>query len=229
MLDNKFVHEFWKDQASGWSLTNRNPLVGWYDDHMADPNEKKYLFDAIPIKESDIALEYGCGPGRNMIKFKDLFARIDGADISKDILEKAPSNLEENKIPIPNLYLTNGHSLDIIKDNTYDVVFSIICMQHISCRDWRLDLYREFSRVLKPGGYFTFQMGYGPGHPISRDYFHNYGPEDEEGHFDVRVENEEDLFRDLEANGFDTIKFTITEPTHDQHPYWIWVNCRNSK
>jgi SAM-dependent methyltransferase len=183
------------------------------------------LFRGIPNTRTKIALDFGCGPGRCIIKFNHVFKRIDGVDISPTILEKARHDLNEAKIEIPNLYVTNGKDLRDVPSDTYDVVYSIICMQHISCRDWRLSLYEEFRRVLKPNGYLTFQMGYGPGHPYSRDYFHNYDATDDM-HRDVRVEDEAHLIADLNGRGFKVIDTEITEPTHDQHPQWIWALCQ---
>jgi SAM-dependent methyltransferase len=222
---SEHLKPFWNEEASRWSLTNKNPLVGWYDEHMNDTQEGEILFRGIPTKVGSLALEFGCGPGRNFIKFRDWFSRIDGVDISDEILRKLPLNLAESNTPVPNTWLIDGHSLPEVPSNTYDVVFSIICMQHISCRSWRLELYREFMRVLKPGGFFTFQMGFGPGHPISRDYFHEYGPEDLI-HRDTRVEDPDALKKDLMDQGFEGFDYKLTVPCHDQHPSWIWARVQ---
>lgn len=222
-MEIKHVERFWNHLAN---QNYKESLVGWYDQHCDDPNEKNVLFGGIEPNKNALALDFGCGPGRNMIKFHDWFGRIDGADISSVILEKAVLDLTEKNIPIPNLYHIDGKSLPNIKDSTYDVVFSIICHQHIGDRSWRLSLYKEFFRVLKPGGILTFQTGFG-NHPISVDYFHEYTQEDEnEGrHFDVRVENPNDLKIDLEQFGFTDINFITTDPCHDQHDKWLWTKC----
>jgi len=217
--------EFWEEEASRWSLANKNPLVGWYAEHMSDEQEGQLLFRGVPADTNLLALEYGCGPGRNIIKFRDRFARVDGVDISPTILAKLPSNLEESGVQVPNVWLTNGFEIPQVPDNTYDVVFSIICQQHITYRSWRLNLYKEFLRVLKPGGVFTFQMGYGPGHPISVDYFFD-DLTPSAGHRDVRVEDAEVLKKDLEDSGFTNVSHILTVPNHDQHPQWIWVTCQ---
>lgn len=227
-MDFQHTKNFWNNLARG---NHKEALVGHYDAHMADENEEKFLFEKVSLDGTLLALEFGCGPGRNMIKFKDKFKRIDGVDISDVVLKKAHIDLKENNVEIPNLYLTNGYDLTGIEDETYDVVFSIICIQHIGSRDWRKSLYKEFFRVLKPGGTLSFQTGYGPGHPISVDYDHNYTEENEkEGrHFDHRVEEKdlpkftEDLVIDA---GFTHFQFKITEPCKDQHPNWIWVTAK---
>lgn len=225
---NEGFVEFWQGEAGAWSLENKNPLVGWYTEHMQDTSEEVLLFRGIPNAPTMLALEYGCGPGRNMIKYKDRFVRIDGVDISSTILDKLPLNLQESNIPVPKLWRTNGYEIPDVPSDMYDVVFSIICQQHITFRSWRLNLYKEFVRVLKPGGTFTFQMGFGPGHGQSVDYFFDdltVGP----GHRDTRVEDFDVLKKDLEDCGFVNISHVITESNHDQHPQWIWVTCQKSK
>jgi SAM-dependent methyltransferase len=218
------IVNFWQGEADRWNLQNKNPLVGWYDEHNNDPREEELLFRGIPTRVGSLALEYGCGPGRNFIKFKDLFKRIDGADISKNIIDKVSANLEGTGIPVPNLWHTDGHSLPLVSDSSYDVVYSIICQQHIGCRAWRLELYREFLRILAPGGHFTFQMGFGA-NGSAVDYFHEYDETDTH-HRDVRVEDVEVLQKDLEDQGFIEFDHVLTDPCHDVHAQWIWVKCR---
>jgi SAM-dependent methyltransferase len=218
------IVNFWQSEAERWSLENKNPLVGWYAEHNDDPREKEILFRGIPTGVGSLAFEYGCGPGRNLIKFSDLFKRIDGADISKVILEKLVANLAESNVQVPNVFHTDGHSLPQVSDSSYDVVFSIICQQHIACRSWRLELYREFLRILAPGGYFTFQMGFGA-NGSAVDYFHEYDATDTH-HRDVRVENVDVLKKDLEDQGFVEFDYVLTEPCHDVHAQWIWVRVR---
>ena len=105
---SEVIQNFWASEASKWSLQNKNPLVGWYTEHNEDPREEELLFRGVPVKVNSLALEYGCGPGRNIIKFKDWFQQIDGADISKDILEKVHINLAEANVPLPNLFHIDG-------------------------------------------------------------------------------------------------------------------------
>ena len=223
--DNNHITRFWDRLASG---NYKEGLVRWYDNHMKDDKEEKYLFGGLNLSPDAVALEVGCGPMRNAIKFRNKFSRIDGADVSAVILDKAKIDLDEAGVPIPNLYHMNGHSLPMISDDVYDIVFMVISHQHIGCRAWRLELYDHIYRVLKSGGYFSFQTGYGSGHPKSVDYFHDYTDEDETigRHFDVRVEDESFLKKDLEDIGFTNIRFEKTEPTNDVHPQWIWTQCQ---
>jgi len=216
--------DFWNNISQGWSLENKNPVVGWYDFHNKFPYYKSHLFRGIENMTEKLALEIGCGPGRNMILFHNWFKRIDGVDIAPDTLNKARINLSDARVPLPNLWAMDGKSLPMIGDASYDVVFMVISHQHITSRSVRLNLYREVQRILTSGGYFCFQTGYGPGHPRSVDYFtDSYANETEFVDKDVRVEDLSVLTADVERSGFHHTDIVLTEPCKDEHPQWLWL------
>ena len=211
--------------ASLWTLQTKDWVVGSYDGHNQWEDYDTYLFKS-PV--SGLALEYGCGPGRNMIRYKDRFDRIDGVDIVQMNLDKAVVNLEANNVPIPNLYHNDGKTMPMIADNTYDVVFSVICLQHIACYDVRFSILNECYRVLKPGGKFCFEIGFGgrpDPHKCSGYYDNAYDAFGTNGWHDVAVEREDQLVDDLvDKIGFKNYKSDI-RPTGpgDQHRNWIWI------
>jgi SAM-dependent methyltransferase len=93
-----------------------------------------------------------------------------------------------------------------------------------------MNLYREFLRVLKPGGYLCFQTGFGPGHPRSVDYFADtFNTEADFVDKDVRVEDVEHLKNDLVTCGFNWIGHKLTRTCKDEHPLWIWVQCQKGQ
>jgi SAM-dependent methyltransferase len=229
---------FWNDIAKGWSLQNKNPVVGWYDYHNQWADYDRILFDGIETK-GKLAIEYGCGPARNIIKFSDPkwgFKIVDGVDI-------APKNIENGWINIRDAERQQGRTLFPEKDSVgghilmqndgchiqlpfereYDIAFSVICLQHIQSHEARKTIFKELFRILKPGGHFCGQMGYGPGHPRSVDYYYNG-----ETHFDgdVRVENHVNLQTDLEEAGFTNWRYVLRPPCKDEHPQWIWFQCQ---
>jgi ubiquinone/menaquinone biosynthesis C-methylase UbiE len=66
------------------------------------------------IELGGVALDYGCGVGRAIVRYSDLFERIDGVDISDRNIELARkyyswSNID-NPIP-PMLWVNNGVDL----------------------------------------------------------------------------------------------------------------------
>lgn len=211
--------------ASNWNLNNLDPVVGTYVLHNNFGDYDLYLFPKLDFSQQ-IALEYGCGPGRNLIKFANRFQRIDGVDISQTCLEKAKLNLETNNIKQVNLYLTNGSNVPTSND-VYDVVFSVICLQHICVHEIRYQIMNDIFRVLKPDGWFCFQMGYG-GRSGCVNYFDNdYDATLTNGGRDVSIFDEQDLKNDLEKIGFSNYKSHIGQTgPGDFHKNWIWVQVQ---
>lgn len=228
--DNKYTQmqqEHYDSEASHWALDNRDPVVGSFDKHVAWEDYNNYLFKGIDTN-GKTALDFGCGPGRCIVQFANRFKQIDGIDISQINLNNAKLWCEENKLPfMPNLYKANGVDISDIVEKTYDIVYSTICMQHICVRDIRLSLMKEFLRVLKPDGTLCVQMGFGPGHPRSVDYYDNYYDADEtNGGGDVRVEDPAQLSKDLRHIGFTKFDFDIRPVgPGDGHANWIFFRA----
>lgn len=225
---NKFLQmqkRVYNHDASMWSLQNRDPVVGTYDLHNEFPDYDEYLFPKIDTKDM-IALEYGCGPGRNLIKFKDKFKRIDGVDIGEINLLNARTNLAVAGVEDYNLFVTTGDNVPR-EDNSYDMVFSVICLQHVCVHDIRMKIKTDIYRVLKEGGYFCFQMGFGKERQYSVSYYDNfYDAPSTNGLMDTRIEDEKYLIEDLEKIGFKNIKYNIARVgPGDLHPNWIWVQA----
>ena len=218
----------YEEYAKAWSLDFRDPVVGSYDAHNKWADYDTYLFKEFDTSNL-LALEYGCGPARNLIKFKNRFARIDGIDIAETNLDKAEINLADAGIKDYNLYLTSGDDLSEVPSEMYDVVFAVICFQHICVHEIRYSILKDIYRVLKNGGYLCFQMGYGGKDGIpTADYFDNiYEATTTNGHADVSLRDEEGIKSDLNKIGFKNYKSDI-RPTGpgDNHKNWIWIQVQ---
>jgi len=180
-----------------------------------------------------VALDFGCGKGRNVTNMLSLanFKRVDGVDISIDNI-----NYCNNAYQFQNsdFYLNNGTDLQDLKSNEYDFVMSTIVFQHLCVHELRYALKQEICRVLKPGGIFNFQMGYGSmewkGNNTVYPYYENhYDAMSSNSAHDVRIENVEDLISDLTKIGFNDIKYFIEKPfSNGGHPNWIYVQCKKA-
>jgi SAM-dependent methyltransferase len=227
-------------EANRWTLENKNPVVGGYEKHNNWKDYDEYLFKDFKT-DGLIALDYGTGPGRNIIKFNSRFKRIDGVDIGQKNIENAAINLKNSGIEDSNLYVCDGKSIPT-ESEIYDVVFSVICFQHIACYEVRYSIFKEVYRVLKTGGHFCFQMGYGgrdennPNYKVyikgnklfTADYYENAtAAQTTNGFYDVSVTDPNQLKIDLIEIGFTDFKYDI-RPTGpgDTHKNWIFVQAR---
>ena len=143
--------EYYQGKAANWSTDKRNFVVGLFDEH----NESS-IYDVM-LERFDTSnmkmLDFGCGPGRNIVKLSDKFKEIDGVDIAPRNLENAKLWIETNEEKFRpdqtiNLYECNGTDLRLIEDATYDMVYSTIVLQHIPIHELRLRYFKEFLRVL---------------------------------------------------------------------------------
>ncbi len=221
-----FQRNFYDGGYAQWHGHNKDVMVGSFNEHNQFEGFDN-LFKDMDTK-GKVALDFGCGPGRNIVRYRSLFARIDGVDIAPVSLEKAKLWLRDNGVPEPNLYACNGVDLKAIPDEQYDVVFSTICLQHICVYEIRFNYLKEFFRVLKPGGWVTFQMGHGPSLPQCRGYYENhYDADSTNGTCDVTIENHHQLRDDFLKVGFTDFDYTIIpapsyEPLHI-HDFWIFA------
>lgn len=230
MLDsnNKYTQmqlNAYNRSAEEWSLENRDPVVGSFDAHNNWPYYEN-LFIRIKDQTEKIGLDFGCGPGRNIVRYANKFKRLDGVDISPINIQKAKEYTITNGVE-SRLYVSNGVGIDCIESDTYDFVMSTIALQHICVYDIRYSIMKDTHRILKEGGVFTAQMGFGSPSPMTVGYYDNYY--DAQGTnrtCDVCIESPNQLEKDLLEIGFTDFQYIIgpTGPG-DFHPSWIYFSC----
>lgn len=204
-------------------------VVGSY--HMHDDwfDYDRYILRHVDDSfKSKLALEFGCGPGRNIVRWHHLFKRIDGCDIAENNLKNAVTNLTFHGVSTDrNFYVTSGTDCGKAPANTYDFVYSTICLQHICVHSVRYKIFQDIYRVLRVRGRLSAQMGFGSNSPKSVGYYdNNVGATDTNRGCDTRVENSDELEQDLHRIGFKDFDFWI-RPTGpgDTHPYWIYFTA----
>jgi SAM-dependent methyltransferase len=102
------------------------------------------------------ALEIGCGPGRLIKSMSSRFGEIHGVDVSDEMIRIGREKLRG--IPHAHLHATDGSSLGMFADDSFDMVYSYAVFQHIPSKEVVLEYLRETHRVLKPGGIFRGQL-----------------------------------------------------------------------
>ena len=226
--DNKYTQmqlNAYNGYASAWSESNRDPVVGSFDGHN-NWEDYENLFKNFKNKSEMIGLDFGCGPGRNLVKYKDTFKRLDGVDISPVNIEKARGYTTNHGVDCE-LYVNNGVDLSAVPSDKYDFVMSVIALQHICVYDIRYSIMNDMYRVLKPGGSIALQMGYGSPSPITVGYYENYYDADGTNRTcDVCIESVDQLEGDLTKIGFTNFSYTIGKVgPGDVHPHWIYFTA----
>jgi SAM-dependent methyltransferase len=109
-------------------------------------------------------LEIGCGAGRVTRALAQVFGRVDGVDISAEMLAQARQTLHE--VSNVHLHQTSGADLSMFGGHEFDFAFSSIVFQHIPSKAVIENYIREVWRVLRPGRLFKFQV---QGVPLEED------------------------------------------------------------
>jgi ubiquinone/menaquinone biosynthesis C-methylase UbiE len=203
-----------------------------HEEHNQNPDYWDILLGDLKNKENwdgKVALDFACGRGRNITNMFNLcdWARVDGIDISEGNISQNKSDYTNQN---SNWYCNNGIDVSDLKDNEYDFIMSTIALQHIPVYDIRKSLITDLLRTLKSGGLFSFQMGYGKEILSTENripYFENhYDANGTNSVCDVRVQNIEDIIKDLQEIGYTNVTTEVRESYSDNgHPEWIYVKA----
>lgn len=176
------------------------------------------------------ALDFACGKGRNVKNLLSLaqWELVDGCDLSEANINYCRANFKS----CSKFYVANGQDTGVPNSNYYDFVMTTISLQHIPVYDIRRSILWDILRVLKPGGRFSFQMGFGQdlsdllGRPRSGYFENSFDANSTNGNHDVRVTSVVGFENDLREIGFTEITTLVRESFSDLgHPNWIYVHC----
>ncbi len=67
-------------ETEAFTRTDDNELVVGSYVHHEGMDYERWLLSGVSIRPGALALEYGCGPGRMLLRLAPRFARIDGID-----------------------------------------------------------------------------------------------------------------------------------------------------
>jgi SAM-dependent methyltransferase len=106
-------------------------------------------------------LEIGCGVGRLIYFLHKDAAAITGVDISAEMIARARQTLSGAQNVT--LYALEDNGLACIPDRSIDFIYSYAVFQHLPSKELMYRYFEEARRVVRPGGYFTFQANTAPG------------------------------------------------------------------
>jgi SAM-dependent methyltransferase len=100
-------------------------------------------------------LDIGCGTGRVMEHVAPHCREVHGVDISARMVEQGRERLA--RLPNAHFHQGNGYDLDGFEDASFELVYSIVALQHMP-RTVAYNYLLECHRVLKPGGVLWFYV-----------------------------------------------------------------------
>lgn len=140
----KELEEYWSNRAKGYSLVNQEELAGEQKDKWL--YYLKSHFPANTPKEISV-LDVGTGPGFFAIILAEAGYQVTAVDYTQEMLRQARQNAGILADTIQWLTMDAQHLL--FNENQFDVIVS----RNLT---WNLDepdrAYREWHRILKPGG-----------------------------------------------------------------------------
>lgn len=149
---------------------SREAFFGWFDGHKSiDEAFRKgssefyfYIFQhALPLladPHEKAALEIGFGGGRLLAAASRCMKQVHGVDIHgrTDIVLEELHNRGNSNVE---LYTTEGEGKLPLENQSVDLVYSFVVLQHVQKLE-RFETYlRESARVLKPGGVAVLYFG----------------------------------------------------------------------
>lgn len=106
--------------------------------------------DAVPLKPTMYALDFGCGTGLTGRGLFSELGKILAVDLSAGMIDQLQQRIEEEKIPS-----ITACRMDIFTDplsEKFDLIFSAMAMHHVEQTGALLD---RFVELLAPGGWIA--------------------------------------------------------------------------
>jgi SAM-dependent methyltransferase len=226
--------------AGRWEENENYP----YAQHLTERFTK---VDREYTKLNGRCLDFGCGNGRMLTRFDDIFRQLDGCDLNPEFLDAAKRYIfqhtelfDQRRI---HLYMTDGESGKLTdrlgaaapQQNYYDFIFSTIVLIHIIPVSVRLQILKDHYNLLTPNGKLCHQMIFCETESEIR--FGNVAWTEED--FDtctgganvVIVRKELPIIKaSLEEIGFKNVEFVFKpSPNYPPRPIPQGMNCHEGK
>ncbi len=105
-------------------------------------------------KDGDSVLDFGCGNGRLIGLFLEKEINYTGVDASEELINLAKQKFQDIfSSKIKKIEFLTVESLKLsFSDESFDSIYSIAAFHHIPTAKMRINLLKEFHRLLKPNG-----------------------------------------------------------------------------
>lgn len=162
--DLKHNWEFFATNNPYWAILTGEHAEEFFQTGINEVDSVMSYIESLNLSKKlsmETALDFGCGVGRLTQPLSGYFREVHGVDIASEYISLAEKN---NKYPNKCKYHLNiRDDLAIFKNNTFDLIYSNIVLQHMK-PEYSKKYITEFLRVLAPSGLLIFQL---PSEPIT--------------------------------------------------------------
>jgi len=136
-----------------------NPIRRW----IQPPSE---LIEKLGIDHSDVAMDFGCGPGYYTIEIAKKAKNVVAVDLSPEMLKKAQNKAAKAGVKNIQFLQSNGTNIQL-ENGSVDLILLVTVYHEVGENEAVL---KEFSRILKPDGKLVvvevIKKGIFPGAPV---------------------------------------------------------------
>lgn len=170
-----------KDEINTVSQKTASDFFNWFDESGGDAEENFLkgkrefwtqimlpLHKYVLVPKEKVALEIGCGGGRLLAAAAAVFNKVIGIDIHNN-LSLVSSELHTRSIENFELIQNDGKTIPL-PDDTVDIVYSYIVLQHVEKIDIFNHYLEETHRVLKEKGFAILYYARVPRFSVNREY-----------------------------------------------------------
>ena len=148
IFDDNFVSQCWNENSEVWTKLSEAGC-----DICRDLFNSPAFFEMLPDVAGKTGIDVGCGNGHHTRKLADLGAKMTGIDICDNFLQMAQKKEEQRPKGIT--YLNCNAVKTPFHDNTFDFASSFMVLMDMTDP---VAAMREIFRILKPGGFFQFNI-----------------------------------------------------------------------
>jgi ubiquinone/menaquinone biosynthesis C-methylase UbiE len=136
-------------KGGGWDRT------AFFQTGVDEINAMLNTAESLAMVRYESAVDFGCGVGRLSQALAAHFKYVAGVDIAEPMIRRAD---ELNRFGDRCEYIHNvAADLSVLRDESFDLVYSSITLQHVVPR-LAQSYIAEFFRIVRPGGLVIFQL-----------------------------------------------------------------------